>query len=805
MKPGILRVTCLAVLIFFSLFIHLAKASETIVYSEGFETGDGGYTLIESGNPALWQWGVPAVAVGPGAAHSGFKCWGTNLSGAMPRGKDGSIVSPAITLPSISGNQVIRVRFWGYVNVDGMHDRGELFISKDKVSWESLVQLYNKMETSSSAPATWHKYEFGIDGGKYGGGPIYLRFRAAMPDYSPSFYCGTSSDLSGFYIDDVAVTVYDVAGDRKIFTMEAWEDPSTWASCPWVAPWNGGNFHADNDIYSVARGAENEYMDFYRLTTPPTELNGVYPIEIQEREQEDSYTDYTALMLIDHAPDVSVAPDGTGNLNAYRPAALIPPVSASAGGKDVLSLVSTVDDKGVAAYNGDTVAIDFGAENVTNGAILVLRAAGFVPGEGPPQPYSGTPAIVVETLDKTGLWQERGRLLPRFAYSVQAFDLTSFLAGRPATVRLRSISHDVKYHAIDFVALYTGEKPPFTVSTVGPSTALFGSLNILGTLLTPDGNYFKMSQGEKFRLDFPVRPLAAGNTREFIFVSKGYYTPKGGSYLIYTWDGQGWVQRDGSTYPGSDTAKSFDLSLFLPDPAGDYKVRIWQDYQWEPAGIDYVNMAVGSLPAPLNYARDLKYNMDVYSTLLNSDNIKTSWPTCPRDRVVEVRFTPPVQNTPPTTNPVIVTNLASQTPTISWTYKDVDGDPEAQSQVQVWTGPGATGTIMWNPPVFPGPGVSVTYAGTPLMSGVTYYARVQANDGKDWGPWSEAPFVITLQICGDLNGDGVVNTVDYNIFRGAFGKKSGQAGFNAAADMDGDGSVSLKDYSAWYACYLKNR
>lgn len=62
-----------------------------------------------------------------------------------------------------------------------------------------------------------------------------------------------------------------------------------------------------------------------------------------------------------------------------------------------------------------------------------------------------------------------------------------------------------------------------------------------------------------------------------------------------------------------------------------------------------------------------------------------------------------------------------------------------------------------------------------------------------------------IQICGDLNGDGKVDTTDYGIFRNALGKMSGQSGFSAAADMDADGIVSLKDYSTWYACYLKYR
>jgi hypothetical protein len=723
-------------------------------------------------------------------------------------------VSQPIKLPQVSANQIIRVRFWAFVSIDGMQDRGQFFVSKDGSNWDSLAQLYNNMETNCGIIPQWHKYEFTIDN-SYAADPdpnnniIYLRMRAAVNSSSPSFYCSpyTADDLSGVYIDDLAITYYDVPATRKLFSLEAWEDPAAWASCPWVAPWNGSRFEVDNDIYSVARMAENEYRDSYRLSVPLVAKNGVYPVEVQERETEDSFTDYVALLEIDHARDVAVATDGGGKLHAYKPAKLSPPVSAVVNGDVVTALLAKADDKGVAAYSGDTVTVNFGTVSIANGATMVLGVKGFVLGDGIPQTYSGTPAVVVETMDSGGVWQERGRLLPRFAYSTGAYDLKPFLTnGQPVTVRLRSISHDIKYHLIDYVALYTGIKPSFTATQVSPNKATFGSQNVLGTLLTADGNYVKLSAGEKFSLEFPVRKLAAGKVREFVFISKGYYVPKSGSYLIYTHDGTNWVQRDGHSYPGSKTSMDYDLSLFLPDPSGKYRVRIWQDYQYESAGIDYVKMMVGGTPAPLLTAFDNRTGSNVTSLLATSNNVYDSWPGCPRNRIVDVEFTPPgPANIPPTTNPVAVTNTSSLTPTISWTYNDSNSDPQALSNVQVWTGPGATGIIMWNPPPFAGTGTSALYDGSALQPGVTYYARVQANDGKDWGAWSEAAFVVTTEICGDLNGDGKVDTVDYGIIRSALGKQSGQPGYNSAADMDNNGVVSLKDYSTWYACYVKYR
>lgn len=803
--------TNLLIFLFTLLWALPSLAAETVVYSEGFESNEGGYTILEGTNSAQWEWGTPAPspAVGPQAAHAGIKCWGTNLAGTLPRPSDSSIVSPAISLPALSANQVIRVRFWAFVSIDGMYDRGQFFISKDKVSWQSLAQFYNNMETTCDKAPQWKKYEFGIPA-NYANGTVYLRFRAAVQYSNSTFYCPpyTPDDLSGVYIDDIAITYYEVTGTQKVFSLEAWEDDSTWASCPWIAPWNGTEFQIDNDIYSVARYSENEYTDSYKLTVNPVAQNGVYRFEVQERQQEQSFTDYVALTVIDHASGVAVAPDEDGKLHAWYSAKLVPPSSATAAGNDVLSLVATADDNGFPAYSDDTVELSFNSANLRKGATLILRAAGFIIGEGSPKPYTGPPAIIVETKDSSGAWVERGRFRPRFAYSVAAFDLTPFVNKKQTniTVRLRSVSHDVKYHAIDFVAIAVGKEPPFKATTLRPSKAYFGAQNVLDTLLSSDSNYLEMNADQKYSLEFPAPKLAKGKVREFAFISKGYYIPKGGSYLIYTWDGQQWVQRDGSSYPSSDTNKTYDLSLFLPDAAGEYKIRIWQDYQYEAGGIDYVKMMVGSDEAPLNYAWDFRSSSSILSLLKDSDDDKTYWSSCPRDRIVEVRFTPPgPANIPPTTNPVFVTNTTSTTPTINWTYNDSDGDLQAQSQIQVWTGPGATGSIIWNPSVFYGTGTSEVYNGLALSSGTTYYARVQAYDGKDWGPWSESAFTINRQICGDLNSDGAVNTLDYAIFKTTFGKSQGQAGYNAAADFDSDGIVSLKDYSYWYNCYVTYR
>ena len=103
-------------------------------------------------------------------------------------------------------------------------------------------------------------------------------------------------------------------------------------------------------------------------------------------------------------------------------------------------------------------------------------------------------------------------------------------------------------------------------------------------------------------------------------------------------------------------------------------------------------------------------------------------------------------NTPPTTNPVSISNPNSAVPTIGWTYLDVNGNPQTQYEVEVWTGANGTGSNLWNPAVGSGIISSVMYAGSPLVNGQMYYARVRAHDGTSWGAWSEESWVATLDL-----------------------------------------------------------
>ena len=137
-------------LLLFSILIVLPASADVIVYSQSFESNDGGYS--HTGTLDQWQWGVPIS--GPGSAHTGVNVWATNLAGNVPSNSDSYLTSPAIAVPAISGTQIARVRFWGWIAVDEMLDRGEFQVSKDGVNWVTKSELFHTMQGTWTGPGS---------------------------------------------------------------------------------------------------------------------------------------------------------------------------------------------------------------------------------------------------------------------------------------------------------------------------------------------------------------------------------------------------------------------------------------------------------------------------------------------------------------------------------------------------------------------------------------------------------------------------------------------------------------------------
>jgi len=82
-----------------------------------------------------------------------------------------------------------------------------------------------------------------------------------------------------------------------------------------------------------------------------------------------------------------------------------------------------------------------------------------------------------------------------------------------------------------------------------------------------------------------------------------------------------------------------------------------------------------------------------------------------------------------------------------------------------------------------------------LSIGSHAVAALYGGDAKN-GPSSSTPInVKVVAVPGDANGDGMVDCVDLYLVKAAFGKRTGQPGFNPGADLNHDGIVNALDLS----------
>ncbi len=770
-------IACITMLLILSVPFRVFS-QETVVYSEGFEANNGGYyKIIEPPDPefpaltgdGLWEWGVPSWI----SANSGSKCWGTNFAGYMPQGTS-SIMSPPISLAALNpATQSARVTFWAQTDISMSGARGSFLVSTDGSNFTRLANFFIEMAGG------WNRYEFDIS--NYIGGNIYLKF----------FIVDEGND-HGFYVDDISIFALTKTAHTRTLTLEANE--SSEGSCPWIYTWDGSKYNANNDIYSTARYAGGEYRDYLALAKPLVAENGKYKLQINEAASDESFTDYLQLKTVDHAANVKVAPDNFGNIFAYRPANLFPPVTAVSNlGINVLNAVSSDDGQGFNAYSQDYVDVDFGNVDISSGGRLVLKMQGFRKGTGTPKPFVGPPAVVVQSLIG-GVWTEVGRMFPRFEWDVCAFDVSSFgiAPGAPVKIRLFSISHDLKYSNIDYVAMETGPEPAKTVSIAPLTGATYSSSSVFDKLNVADNLYANLKPGNHMNLEFAV-PGQAASTRSFVFVSEGYYIPRGSTYFVATWNGTKWVIHDAYSFSTIDETKTFDLSMYLPDPDNEMKVRIWQDYAEGtsyPAYIDYVGMQQDGTVGTLEEAWDL-VNKDADDNFISiipetfaSDNITFSL----GDQVYERRRWTGYKWSGITNSGLPVVSdmeVIPATGTIKWKYTDPEGDEQLETCLQVWTGPDGTGSLYWGPPPFPGTDTAVIYGGIPMVNGVTYHCRIRVQDhnsgksaaGNNWSQWAEQTFVYN-----ELSVPGVYTTAPTAITT---------SGATSGGEIFNDGGVSV--------------
>ncbi len=202
------------IIIFLSLFSILPAARGEVlqeIFTEDFEFGQGDWEVSNG----VWQVGEPTS--GPSACHGGDQCAGTVLDGDYPTSTDSRLISPQIpspiTLPPVSGNEEIRLRFWQWFSYSS-GDSGHVQVSEFDVGtgWSDWITVDLGVGSVSGG---WSRKD--VDLTDYAGKQIRIAFNHVAVNAGPGV-----DESSGWYIDDIEVLkmVPEFSGDFE----DGWGD-----------------------------------------------------------------------------------------------------------------------------------------------------------------------------------------------------------------------------------------------------------------------------------------------------------------------------------------------------------------------------------------------------------------------------------------------------------------------------------------------------------------------------------------------------------------------------------------------------
>lgn len=305
---------------------------------------------------------------------------------------------------------------------------------------------------------------------------------------------------SGYYSLNVEVYEYSVHG-----------------GCPFVCPWNGTSYVADNNLLPGSEQSHGtDVGDYYMLEQPLVpayagQYLSTYPLRISEFENEHSYLDQVRLTAVDASNDTKVAVTPTGEILTYQHPQ--PPIMAiDQNGKDWYEPLSFIDGNRYQSKVGDCLNLYFGSVSARN-AKLVLR-------EDPIRPIKDS--IHVQLLMLNGSWIQIADIPGRENMSTDILDLSGYVqtASTPLEVRL----YFTAVHRVDFVGLDT---TPQTKVKISPALLISAVHSVDGNvwpqLILADGNYAQLTPGQQITLTFLLPSANSAQTRTFVLFVKGHY------------------------------------------------------------------------------------------------------------------------------------------------------------------------------------------------------------------------------------------------------------------------------------------
>ena len=174
--------------LFIALLLPNVVLSQQIdtLWSEDWESGIG-FWYADNG---VWDVGSPGA--GPATCYSGTQCAGTIPNGNYPNSANSRLISPQISLPSLSSNEKLKLKFWHWFWIDNNpydYDYGYVQISQDDgQTWEKISGTFDEYSSVWTQPY--------LDISKYQNSIIRIAF----------YFISSPRDVkAGWYIDDIFV------------------------------------------------------------------------------------------------------------------------------------------------------------------------------------------------------------------------------------------------------------------------------------------------------------------------------------------------------------------------------------------------------------------------------------------------------------------------------------------------------------------------------------------------------------------------------------------------------------------------
>ena len=247
-------------------WVLAASAQDVTLFASDFEQDDGGLTLV-GGND--WEHGFPTA--GPGVAHSGLLCWGTNLDGPVTAPSRDTLALPTLDPTVAPDADALVVRWWQWFDEPPLitfpYHVTRVRASSGGHSQEVFGRVYFWWSTQLPHPG-WREV-VAVLGEEYLGGPLDLSFEHE------------ASGTEGMYLDDVSVTAValtevsreDFESGPGGFRSAGWSHgPITACPIPVTVP---SGVH----VWATAPGGCG-YFDGRTLLSPPIDLTPYAGLEV---------------------------------------------------------------------------------------------------------------------------------------------------------------------------------------------------------------------------------------------------------------------------------------------------------------------------------------------------------------------------------------------------------------------------------------------------------------------------------------------------------------------------------------------